>query len=92
MHIWEFFDSPDINDRVVVVSDYVNFCVDTVLPTKTIKVYSNDKPWLTRELKKPFIQKGKLIENKTSMQEGSYKGKAKDSWCWTNTNLNWRLL
>lgn len=61
--MWEVFDSPDINDRVVVVSDYVNFCVDSVLPTKTFKVHSNDKPWLTRELKKLIIQKRKAHRN-----------------------------
>lgn len=34
-------------------------CVDSVLPSKSFKVHSNDKPWLSRELKTLIIKKRK---------------------------------
>ena len=29
----------------------MNFCVDTIVPTKTVKLYANEKPWMTKEFK-----------------------------------------
>ena len=34
-----------------VISDYVNFCVDLVVPSKEVKIYPNSKPWESKELK-----------------------------------------
>lgn len=52
--VFEVFDCPGTNDKVVAVTDDINF---GVLPSKTSQVHSNDKPWLSRELKKPIFQK-----------------------------------
>lgn len=60
---WETFDTPDINERVGTVSGYIDFCVVSVIPTKAFKVYSNDKPWVSRSLKKLIIQKKKAYKN-----------------------------
>lgn len=60
--LWHYRAALIINDKVVAVSDYVDFCVDSVLPTKTFKVHWNDKHWLSRELKKL------IIENKSSQE------------------------
>ena len=60
---WEVFDTTDINEQVEAVSGYINFCVDSVLPNRTFKVYSNDKPWFTSKLKKLIIQKRKAYRN-----------------------------
>ncbi len=67
--LWEVFNTPDINEQVVVVSDYVNFCVDSVIPTKTFKVYSNDKPWVSGKLKKLIIQNKKAFKNQDESDE-----------------------
>ena len=53
-----FFESSETLDEAVdVMSSYVNFCVDTVLDKKDIKVYGNDKPWLNGETKKVINEK-----------------------------------
>ena len=56
---WETFDTPDINEWVGTVSSYIAFCVDSVIPTKSFKIYSNDKPWVSHSLKKLIILKKK---------------------------------
>lgn len=33
------------------VTDYVNFCVDMIIPCKSIKQFSNNKHWVTKETK-----------------------------------------
>lgn len=37
---WDIFKCPDINEQVETISEYINFCVDSVSPIKTIKVFS----------------------------------------------------
>ena len=32
------------------VSEYIKFCVDSVIPLKTVKVYPNNKPWISKDL------------------------------------------
>ena len=51
---WEtFYDScSSVSDLVDTVTDYMNFCVDTILPKKCVKIYPNEKPWVTKEVKK----------------------------------------
>lgn len=56
---WEVFGSVDINEHVEIVTDYINSCVGTVIPTKIFAVYPNDKPWVSKELKILTNKKGK---------------------------------
>lgn len=41
----------DIDSLTECITDYINFCVDNTVPTKKVKCYSNNKPWVTPELK-----------------------------------------
>ncbi len=41
----------DINILTECITDYIHFCVDNTVPTKKVKCYSNNKPWVTPELK-----------------------------------------
>ena len=56
-------DSP-LDEVTDTVSSYINFCIDTLLETKEIKIYSNSKPWITAELKQL------LKERYTAFKEG----------------------
>jgi hypothetical protein len=44
--LWEVFEdsSSDLDELTDVISDYVNFCVESVVPTKTCKFFPNNKP------------------------------------------------
>ena len=76
-----------------VVSCYVSFCEDNVIPEKTVKVYPNSKPWVTKALrallyrKRQAFRAGNLLELKnlkkevkheTARAKRSYKEKLED--------------
>lgn len=44
--------------------DYLNFCVDTVTPAKTVRCYPNNKPWVTQEVKAVLNMKKKAFRSK----------------------------
>ena len=43
-------DCADLDSNVDVCSGYISFCVDNIVPTKTVKIYPNNKPWVTKAL------------------------------------------
>ncbi len=48
--------SEDLNELNYVLTDYIHFCVANVIK-KCIKTYTNDKPWINRELKAALKKK-----------------------------------
>jgi len=50
-------DSCDnIHDATDVRSDYITVCEDMIIPKKTVKVYPNNKPWVSsKSLKKKTL-------------------------------------
>ena len=34
-----------------VVTDYINYCTENIVPTKRVKCFANTKPWVTKGLK-----------------------------------------
>lgn len=55
--LWDTFESPDMDTHTEVVSDYIHFCVESVLPMKMYTLFPNNKPWVSKKLKQ-------LIRNK----------------------------
>ncbi|KAI4888527.1 hypothetical protein NFI96_008530 [Prochilodus magdalenae] len=41
----------DIDRLTECITDYINFCVDSTVPTRTVKCYPNNKPWVTKDIK-----------------------------------------
>ena len=39
------------DESVSVISDYISFCEETIITSKEVKCYPNNKPWITHELK-----------------------------------------
>jgi hypothetical protein len=70
---WNVFidANPDLNDLTDVVSCYIQFCTDNAIPTKEIKVFPNNKPWITKEVKS-------VINKKKQIFGQGDKGKLKD--------------
>lgn len=47
-----FFDTcSEPHELTDTITRYIQFCEDTVITTKTVKVFSNNKPWLSKDLK-----------------------------------------
>lgn len=59
---WEMFvdTADDIHELTDTVSSYIKFCEDAIIPTKKVKCYPNNKPWITKRVKQ-LINKKKLI-------------------------------
>ncbi len=50
----------DLDHLVDVTCSYVAFCRDMIIPCKRVKVYPNNKPWVTKSVKSS-IQENKLV-------------------------------
>lgn len=47
---WSVFldSSDDINELTDVVCSYITFCKEPAIPTKEVKVFPNNKPWVSK--------------------------------------------
>ena len=43
----------DMDRRVSTITNYINFCRDTVIPVRTVRCYPNNKAWITSDIKRP---------------------------------------
>ena len=51
---WDvFFEecNGDLNLLYDTICSYITYCADSVIPTKQIKIFANNKPWITKDLK-----------------------------------------
>ena len=60
---WDTCDG-DLDDRVSVITDYIKFCIRTTIPSKTIRIYPNSKPWITPQIKQSLKEKHKSFRHK----------------------------
>lgn len=51
----------DIDELTDVVSSYVTFCEDCVIPKKSVKIFPNSKPWVSKTLKNLLNKKRKAF-------------------------------
>lgn len=58
--VWDVF-CEDIDNLTSCVTDYINFCVDSTIPTKTVRVFANNKPWITSDKRISSRTKGGLL-------------------------------
>ena len=50
--------------KTEVVTDYINWCKDVVVPEKTVTFYPNTKPWITKDIKSVLREKEKAFSAK----------------------------
>ena len=55
---WDVFtsDIQSLESLTNIVSSYINFCEDMLIPSKFVKIYPNTKPWVTRELNQKLMK------------------------------------
>ena len=58
--------SESVNEATDVISSYINFCEDMLIPTKMVKIFPNNKPWITKALKKTINNRITFHSSKTS--------------------------
>jgi hypothetical protein len=56
---WSVFRdaASSIDEHSDAVMSYIRFCEDLVIPTKTVKIFGNSKPWFTRAVKDKLKEK-----------------------------------
>ena len=59
------FDTKLSKNRVF---SYINYCVDSIVPFKEIRLYPNNKPWVTREIKEAIDKKKLAFKSKNRQQ------------------------
>ncbi|PIK53399.1 Anaphase-promoting complex subunit 7 [Apostichopus japonicus] len=66
---WDMFirSSSDIDELTDAITGYVNFCVDCSVPTKQVKVYPNNKPWITSTVKSVINRKKGIFGRGTEL-------------------------
>ena len=50
---WDFFfreHGEDVDGLCQVITDYISFCERVCVPTKRVRCFSNNKPWMTKEI------------------------------------------
>ena len=50
---WSVFEaaSTSLDELTDTVTSYISFCEDMCVPTKTYRIFNNNKPWFTAKLK-----------------------------------------
>ena len=74
---WDVFldASENVDEAVNVVTDYINHCVQTIIPTKTIKMFPNNKSHVTKEIKETINLKKCAHAQGNKIEENILKGK-----------------
>ena len=57
-----------MNLRRLLICGKIEFCKDVIVPPKVVKVYANNKPWITGSVKKVLNLKRKLFVNGDKIQ------------------------
>lgn len=73
---WDVFidTSKDADELTDVITEYINFNIDMIIPQKEIKQFPNNKPWISSTLRKLIIDKHSSYSNDAP----DYKDKQKE--------------
>ncbi len=61
---WSIFHQLELDDATDTISYYINFCVDNVVEKKDVVVYPNNKPYITKDIKKCINNKKLVFRNR----------------------------
>lgn len=67
---WNIFKQDcgdDLDSMVDVTCSYMAFCRDMIIPCKKVKIYSNNKPWVTKSVKSCLQRKKIAFKHGTTM-------------------------
>ncbi|GFR68428.1 hypothetical protein ElyMa_003732200 [Elysia marginata] len=65
---WNVFvnSTVDVSELADTVCAYIKFCIDCVVPCKIIKLYPNNKPWVTKDIKHAINKKKLAFKDKNA--------------------------
>lgn len=65
---WEMFKKScgdDLNEWTDVTCSYIAFCRDMIVPCKQVKIYPNNKPWITKTVKDSLQKNNHVLRGVT---------------------------
>ena len=68
----------DLDDLTDCITGYINFCVDSVVPTVTVRCFPNNKPWVTRDIKVLLNEKKRAFRDRDREQMRRVQRKLKE--------------
>ena len=106
---WSVFEHvcTDLDEYTDTVTAYVSFCVESCIPTRTVCVYANDKPWFTKEVRNKLVAKNAAFRSGDDEEfrrakydahgaiaraKAEYKEKLEDQFASNNTHAVWQGL
>ena len=60
--------SGEVDLNVNVLSSYISFCFDMIAPTREVRTYPNNIPWITKDIKLLINEKKHLINSHDRVQ------------------------
>ena len=61
---WSLFQNLDLNEATDTITDYINFCVDNIVPKKDVLHFPNNKPYITKHVKACINKKKLAFKNR----------------------------
>ncbi|KAI5086634.1 hypothetical protein C0J45_23309 [Silurus meridionalis] len=64
--MWEELCNPhgeDIDSLTDCITDYINFCVENTVPTRTVRCFPNNKPWINPDMKTLLKEKKRVFKS-----------------------------
>ena len=58
----------DINTNLDIFNSYFHFCLEMIVPNKKVKIYPNNKPWVSKEIKTILNEKRNIMQNGITTQ------------------------
>ena len=65
---WEVLHENNIDRTAEVITDYIHFCVDSTVPKKTMKVYPNNKEYITPDIINCIRRKKQAFRSNNRME------------------------
>ena len=61
---WDTFSYGSLDEITINTNDYINFCVELVVPTKEIQIYPNNKSYVTKDIQEIIHERKTSFINK----------------------------
>ncbi|KAG7499465.1 hypothetical protein JOB18_039315 [Solea senegalensis] len=104
---WDVFKDSctNLDELTDTVVNYITFCEEMIIPRKTITLYPNNKPWVSKSLKNSINKKKiayyqgdiseqkeaqKLVKREIKLAKMQYKDKVQDEFRMGNSRSAWR--
>jgi hypothetical protein len=70
---YKFWDSSDgIEEYTTSVTGFINKCIDHVVPTMTVRTYTNQKPWITGNIRTELKARAAAFKQQDTYKKSRY--------------------